>query len=288
MAAFARRLAVFPAALLLAQPARAQQEVRVGNFELTLETDPATGQGRRTALLYPRDVERGGWGAVLWTCAGPTGELMINLKLDPPPGDGERRPVFWRFSPGGMDTSWVEPMAGEPGWFLRQADAAPFTIAATTASQLMIRTPGHAFPEGAPDYFTYDLPGAAAALGRLPCVRASLGSGADTVAGDATYELSAVEELPRPTNTAEFRQALDRGYPRLLRDARVNGTVEVRMRVLPDGRVDPASIHVSSSTHEAFDEPTIRAVRMLRFRPAKVRGQPVPVWIHLPVQWIPS
>lgn len=102
---------------------------------------------------------------------------------------------------------------------------------------------------------------------------------------EGTYELSAVEELPRPTNTADLARSLQRNYPPLLRDAGVTGTVQVRMRVLEDGTVDVGSISVTSSTHEQFNDPSIRSVQRLRFRPAKVNGRPVKVWVELPIQW---
>jgi protein TonB len=102
---------------------------------------------------------------------------------------------------------------------------------------------------------------------------------------EGTYELSAVEEQPRPTNIADLRRQLERNYPPLLRDARVTGTVQVRFRVMEDGTIDPGSITVSSSTHEQFNDPSIRSVQRLRFRPAKVNGRPVKVWVELPIQW---
>lgn len=108
--------------------------------------------------------------------------------------------------------------------------------------------------------------------------------GADSV---ATYTLSAVEELPRPTNTADFVRTLMRGYPPALRRAGVTGTVQVRFRVLEDGRVDRESVQVTRSTDELFNEPGIRAVNVLRFRPAKVGGRPVRVWMEIPVQFSP-
>jgi protein TonB len=104
-------------------------------------------------------------------------------------------------------------------------------------------------------------------------------------ADEGTYELSAVEELPRPTNGADFQRQLARNYPPLLRDAGVTGTVQVRFRVLEDGRVDGESIQITNSTHEQFNDPTMRAVRALRFRPAKVNGRPVKVWVEQPIQW---
>lgn len=102
---------------------------------------------------------------------------------------------------------------------------------------------------------------------------------------EGTYELSAVEEQPRPTNLADLRRQLERNYPPLLRDARVVGTVQVRMRVTAEGTVDASSITVTSSSHEQFNDPTIRSVQRLRFRPAKVNGRAVPVWVELPIQW---
>jgi TonB family protein len=102
---------------------------------------------------------------------------------------------------------------------------------------------------------------------------------------EGTYELSAVEEQPRPTNIADLRRQLERNYPPLLRDARVTGTVQVRMRVMEDGSVDAGSIQITSSSHEQFNDPTIRSVQRLRFRPAKVNGRPVKVWVELPIQW---
>ena len=107
----------------------------------------------------------------------------------------------------------------------------------------------------------------------------------ETPADEGTYELSAVEELPRPTNSSDFQRQLARNYPPLLRDAGVTGTVQVRFRVLEDGRVDAESIQITNSTHEQFNDPTMRAVRALRFRPAKVNGRPVKVWVEQPIQW---
>lgn len=102
---------------------------------------------------------------------------------------------------------------------------------------------------------------------------------------EGTYELSAVEEQPRPRNIADLRRQLERNYPPLLRDARVTGTVQVRMRVMEDGSVDESSITITSSSHEQFNDPTIRSVQRLRFSPAKVNGRPVKVWVELPIQW---
>jgi protein TonB len=100
---------------------------------------------------------------------------------------------------------------------------------------------------------------------------------------EGTYELSAVEEQPALSNGAEVQRQLSRQYPPLLRDAGVVGTVTLRMRVLENGTVDPESISVENSTHDAFADAAKRVVERMRFRPAKVGGKAVKVWVTLPV-----
>jgi len=104
-----------------------------------------------------------------------------------------------------------------------------------------------------------------------------------TPVDEGTYELSAVEEQPSLSNSSEVQRQLARQYPPLLRDAGVVGTVTLRMRVLEDGHVDPESISVENTTHDAFADAAKRVVEKMRFRPAKVGGHPVKVWVTLPV-----
>jgi periplasmic protein TonB len=107
----------------------------------------------------------------------------------------------------------------------------------------------------------------------------------ETPPDEGTYELSAVEEQPRPSNIPEFQRLLERNYPPLLREAGVTGTVQVRMRVEEDGTVDASSISIESASNDQFGDATKRAVARLRFRPAKVGGHAVKVWVTLPVTW---
>jgi periplasmic protein TonB len=107
----------------------------------------------------------------------------------------------------------------------------------------------------------------------------------ETPADQGTYELHAVEEHPAVSNQRDFARQVERNYPPLLRDAGVQGTVHVRMRVLENGRVDTESIQIVSATHEQFGEATRRAVERLRFTPARVGGRPVRVWVEIPIQW---
>jgi TonB family protein len=97
------------------------------------------------------------------------------------------------------------------------------------------------------------------------------------------YELSAVDQLPRPVNASLFGQALARGYPAHLRAAGTSGRVVVRFLVDVDGSTSQHT--VTHSTHTAFNQPTLDALRVLRFRPARRNGRPVRVWVEQPIDW---
>ena len=100
---------------------------------------------------------------------------------------------------------------------------------------------------------------------------------------DSAYEHWAVQEQPSLANIAEVRSALARNYPPLLRDAGVTGQVTLRMRVDASGVVDPETITVEQSTHDAFSTAATRVAGTMRFVPAKIHRKPVPVWITIPV-----
>jgi TonB family protein len=105
-------------------------------------------------------------------------------------------------------------------------------------------------------------------------------------AGDSVngYEMRDVEELPRAVNTGEFSRELARAYPPALRAEGVQGIVELRFRVEPGGTTSGHTI--THSTNSAFDEPTLQAIPVLRFRPARLKGRPVRVWVQQPIHWV--
>jgi TonB family protein len=106
-------------------------------------------------------------------------------------------------------------------------------------------------------------------------------------AGDDTvgvHALEVVDNPPRPTNTAAFQRALAQRYPPALRNAGRSGEVQVRFIVEVDGRV--SNVHIVRSTDAAFNQPTLDVVSLLRFRPARLNGQPVRVWVRQPISWM--
>lgn len=108
----------------------------------------------------------------------------------------------------------------------------------------------------------------------------SAGSGA----GDL-HALEVVEERPALRNGAEMQRVLQRLYPPLLRDAGITGQTQLRFVVDGEGRVEPGSVTVVSSTHGGFQDASLRAAEKFRFRPARIGGRGVRVVITMPITW---
>ena len=82
--------------------------------------------------------------------------------------------------------------------------------------------------------------------------------------------------LPQLTNAAD--PVHRRGHPS-------PGSADLRMKILENGRVDSASISVEKSSDPAFEAPAIQVALKLRFRPATLGGEPVPVWVTYPIHF---
>jgi TonB family protein len=121
--------------------------------------------------------------------------------------------------------------------------------------------------------------------GELPLLQAICGTLQRSFAAalPLDYELSEVETQPSLVNRADVQRSLAAEYPLLLRNAGVSGTVTMRMRLLPDGSVDTRSIRVEQSTHDAFAQSARRVAAVMRFTPARAKGEAVPVWVTLPL-----
>jgi hypothetical protein len=96
-----------------------------------------------------------------------------------------------------------------------------------------------------------------------------------------------VERYPRLRDRREVERTLTADLTRLAaRDARLTpgSAVRVRLRMRLDHKGVPDSILVvTPATPGPFRRAAIRAAKRLRFRPAKLYGRPVPVWIELPL-----
>lgn len=99
---------------------------------------------------------------------------------------------------------------------------------------------------------------------------------------------------PIPAAEAEVRpelrrnglsRILERHYPPVLRDARVNGRVVIELVVDEEGVPVEGSARVIEASHPAFGEAALRAVDRFRFSPARIGSKPIPVVVTIPIQW---
>jgi TonB family protein len=293
------------AALLLAPcPALAQQArplnpraVLVGSFEVWVVTNPSTREDQSNAFITPRGGTRGAPipGELRWSCA-EGGGLWVGVILSGIGRAGEARPVEWRFDGDALATASLIGVENFLRWFLPAEDVARFTARARNARSLVIRVPD----DGAE--YVYELEQPRQALDRLACARGTPVAGRipqpapadlsgrgrvarETPRNEGTYELDAVDEPPRIRNEAELERLVRESIPPELRGDGISGSVTLRVRVLPDGRVDPASVRVTASTHEAMNEPLIRLGQRLVLTPALADGRPVAAWTNLPIRF---
>jgi TonB family protein len=98
-------------------------------------------------------------------------------------------------------------------------------------------------------------------------------------------DVSDVDVRPSLRNSDDVQHALERDYPSQLRDAGVTGETVLQFVVNEDGRVEPGSVEVVSSSDDGFSSAARRVVSAMRFSPAKSRGRNVKVTITMPVHW---
>jgi protein TonB len=73
-------------------------------------------------------------------------------------------------------------------------------------------------------------------------------------------------------------------YPEFARRRGLEGTVLLNVRVTERGRVETVQVERSSG-HTEFDEAATEAVQRWRFEPARRSGEPVAVWVLVPVEF---
>ncbi len=93
------------------------------------------------------------------------------------------------------------------------------------------------------------------------------------------YSDAVVEEKPA------LLSAPPTTYPEILRQAGIKGRVMLYAVIDTTGRVEPNSVKVLKSPSPAFNEPTKQWVLKALFRPARVHGHAVRVFISLPVDY---
>ena len=97
--------------------------------------------------------------------------------------------------------------------------------------------------------------------------------------GNEVYAEALVEERPA------LLSAPAPVYPALLKQAGIQGRVILPAVIDTMGRVEPASVRILKSPHPAFDQPTKDWVLKALFRPGRLQGRGVRVFIHLLVDY---
>lgn len=87
---------------------------------------------------------------------------------------------------------------------------------------------------------------------------------------------------PELRNREQVSQALERNYPPLLRDAGIGGEALVWFFIDRSGTVARASINRSAG-YPALDSAALQVARTMEFTAAENRGEPVPVWVAIPI-----
>jgi TonB family protein len=90
-------------------------------------------------------------------------------------------------------------------------------------------------------------------------------------------------DKPRLVNGEQVQRLLQNGYPPLLRDAGITGTVQVQMVIDETGAV--AEAKALESPRPEFAEPAVAVMQQARFRPARRGGRPVAVRVQVPVHF---
>jgi TonB family protein len=96
-----------------------------------------------------------------------------------------------------------------------------------------------------------------------------------------TREAGSVDTPPELLNGHDVAREMSRQYPRAARDAGIGGQAIVRLQITPEGRAD--SLRTIWATRDDFAATAMRVIRNMRFRPAKDHGNPVTVWVTMPV-----
>ena len=73
-------------------------------------------------------------------------------------------------------------------------------------------------------------------------------------------------------------------YPESARRRGIEGTALLKMRITAQGSVADVQLERSAG-HPELDESAMEAVRRWRFNPARRDGEPVAVWVLIPVEF---
>ncbi len=99
------------------------------------------------------------------------------------------------------------------------------------------------------------------------------------------FSLPPVEvTAPWPVTPPQVKEITKPAYPEPARRRGEHGTVELRLKILPDGRVGEVSVGKSSGFH-VLDEAAVAATKTWRFLPAMRGPKPTEASVEVPVRF---
>lgn len=108
------------------------------------------------------------------------------------------------------------------------------------------------------------------------------GTGPVPIEGEV-FLAAEVDETPQVENPA----ACQGKFPAMMQSAGIPGKVIMQFVVNTDGKVDPSTVKITSSTHKAFEEPARQGITSsgCTFKVGKSHGQPVRVLVQQAVSF---
>lgn len=119
-------------------------------------------------------------------------------------------------------------------------------------------------------------------------IAAGVAGGTGPVPLDGEVFLAAeVDEQPTMKSGAECVKALTDAYPAVMKSAGIPGKVSMQFVVNTDGRVDPGTVKIVSSSHKTFEGPARDVITSpaCTFKSGTSRGQPVRVLVQQAVSF---
>ncbi len=102
-----------------------------------------------------------------------------------------------------------------------------------------------------------------------------------TIEGEV-FLAAEVDEQPQMKSLNDCVSALTANYPAVMKSAGIPGKVSMQFVVNTDGRVDPGTVKIMSSSHKAFEQPAREVISSpaCTFKSGTSRGQPVRVLVQ--------
>jgi TonB family protein len=95
-----------------------------------------------------------------------------------------------------------------------------------------------------------------------------------------------IDVRPQLVNREEVIEAARVLYPADMQAAGLGGIVSVGIRVGVDGKAGETTIYETSGS-PALDSAAVQVARRMEFSPGMLDGEPVPVWVQMPVTFRP-